>query len=131
MLRVVAAVVLQDQRLLVVSKQAAPTVFYLPGGKPDADETESQTLYRELTEEVGARPVDARPYLVIEALSALEKVPMRLAIYRCSLSGPPSRAGEIARLGWTNGADEYAAGLAPAIGGVLVPKLRQDGLIAA
>jgi 8-oxo-dGTP diphosphatase len=131
MLLVVAAVVLRDQRLLVMSKHVAPAVFYLPGGKPDAGESESQTLRRELTEEIGAQPVDATPYLVVEALAALEEVPMRLVIYRCSLSAPPSRSGEIAMLGWTNGADEYAAGLAPAIGDVVVPRLRQDGLLSA
>ena len=35
-LAVVAAAIVQEERLLVVSKRAAPDVFYLPGGKPDA-----------------------------------------------------------------------------------------------
>src|SRR5262245_2248968 len=35
-LRVVAAAILADRKVLLVSKRAAPDVFYLPGGKPDA-----------------------------------------------------------------------------------------------
>jgi len=33
-LRVVAAAILEHRKLLLVSKRAAPHVFYLPGGKP-------------------------------------------------------------------------------------------------
>ena len=130
-LHVVAAAVLHDQRLLIVSKQAAPDVFYLPGGKPDPGEAEVETLTRELTEELGVQPVEPVPYLVVEAQAALEKVPMRLSIYRCSLSLPPVRAAEIAFVGWTDGADEYVPRLASAIGGVLAPQLKQDGLLRA
>lgn len=63
-LRVVAAAVVDRGRLLVVSKQAAPDVFYLPGGKPEAGEEPEETLARELAEELGvtpARPGPARP----------------------------------------------------------------------
>ena len=38
MLRVVAAAVLGSRGLLLVSKRAAPDVFYLPGGKPEPGE---------------------------------------------------------------------------------------------
>jgi len=56
---VIAAAVIENGRLLVVSKQAAPDVFYLPGGKPDPDEPEHRTLERELAEEIQARPLQA------------------------------------------------------------------------
>ncbi len=126
---VVAAAVLDQGRLLVVSKQAAPDVFYLPGGKPDPGEPERRTLERELAEEIQVRPLSAAPYLVVEALAALEGIPMRLTVYRCTLSGPPRRSGEIADLGWTSGRDRYAALLAPAIRDVVVPRLTSDGLL--
>jgi 8-oxo-dGTP diphosphatase len=37
-LRVIAAAVLNTRGLLLVSKHAAPEVFYLPGGKPEPGE---------------------------------------------------------------------------------------------
>jgi ADP-ribose pyrophosphatase YjhB (NUDIX family) len=39
--------------LLLVSKRAAPDVFYLPGGKPDPGEAPLDCLRRELREELG------------------------------------------------------------------------------
>jgi 8-oxo-dGTP diphosphatase len=128
-LNVVAAAVLHNEHLLVVSKHAAPDLFYLPGGKADPGEQERDTLSRELSEEVGARPIEAVPYLVIEAMAALEQIPMRLSVYRCALSSPPQPAGEISHVGWTSGADSYVQRLATAIRDVLVPQLRQDALL--
>ncbi|WP_329599607.1 hypothetical protein OIE43_39860 [Streptomyces pseudovenezuelae] len=38
------AVIIRSRRRLVVSKTAAPDVFYLPGGKPDPGEDEELGL---------------------------------------------------------------------------------------
>ena len=51
-LRVVAAAILDGEKVLLVSKRVAPDVFYLPGGKPDRDESPLQTLARDLDEEL-------------------------------------------------------------------------------
>ncbi|TDD44832.1 NUDIX domain-containing protein [Nonomuraea terrae] len=59
---VVAAVVVQRERLLVVSKQAAPDVFYLPGGKPEPGEEPLEALARELAEELGVEPLEPRSW---------------------------------------------------------------------
>jgi len=126
---VVAAAVVEDGRLLIVSKQAAPAVFYLPGGKPDPDEAEWRTLERELAEEIQVRPLDPTPYVVVDAIAALEQVPMRLSVYRCSLDGRPNKGAEIADVGWTSGRDHYGQLLAPAIRDFVVPKLMTDGLL--
>jgi 8-oxo-dGTP pyrophosphatase MutT (NUDIX family) len=131
LLRVVAAAVVHDARLLVVSKTGAPDVYYLPGGKPDPGEAELSTLTRELAEELRVVPVRPVPYLVIEASAALEGVPMLLSVYRCALSAPPAAAAEIAALGWTTGTDGYRPRLAPAVRDVLVPRLCADGLLVA
>ncbi|MFI8197039.1 NUDIX domain-containing protein [Streptomyces sp. NPDC085942] len=75
---VVAATVVRGGRLLMVSKKAAPDVFYLPGGKPDADEEPLETLVRECEEELGVRPVEPRLLAEIESIAALEGVPLRM-----------------------------------------------------
>src|SRR5688572_12222301 len=116
-LHVVAAAIVQDGRLLVVSKRGAERVFYIPGGKPDPGETEYEALVRELREELGVHPVDAEPFSVVEELAALERVPMRMVVYTVALSGEPVPAAELAAMGWTDGRhDEYAPLLAPAVG---------------
>ncbi|MFB7469698.1 NUDIX domain-containing protein [Kitasatospora sp. NPDC056184] len=125
---VVAAAVVEDGRLLVVSKTAAPDVFYLPGGKPDAGEEPLAALTRELAEELGAAPVGPRHLVDIEAVAALEGVPMRMAVYRAGLDRAPAPAAELADLRWTDGLDP-ALRLAPAVRDHLVPLLRERGLL--
>ncbi|MEZ0165267.1 NUDIX domain-containing protein [Kineococcus sp. LSe6-4] len=130
-LEVVAAAVLVDQRLLTVSKTAAAHVFYLPGGKPDAEELPEQTLARELSEELSTTPLDVQPYLVVRAPAALEGVPMQMTVFRCGLAAPPRLAAELADSRWITGTGLRAPDvLAPAVRDVLVPRLVQDGLLA-
>ena len=45
-LRVIAGAVLDGGRLLLVSKHAAPDVYFLPGGKPEAGEPPLRCLRR-------------------------------------------------------------------------------------
>ncbi|MCX4832909.1 NUDIX domain-containing protein [Streptomyces sp. NBC_00006] len=122
---VVAAAVVRDGRLLVVSKQAAPDVFYLPGGKPDPGECPEETLARELDEELGVVPGDVERLAVVEDVAALEGVPMRMVVFGATLSGEPSPAAELAAMRWTDGLGDVR--LAPAVGGQVVPLLRELG----
>ncbi|MFF2658205.1 NUDIX domain-containing protein [Kitasatospora sp. NPDC058032] len=127
-LTVVAAAVVEEGRLLVVSKKAAPDVFYLPGGKPDAGEEPLTALTRELAEELGAAPVAPRHLADIEAVAVLEGVPMRMTVFEAGLDRTPAPAAELADLRWTDGLDP-ALHLAPAVRDHLVPLLRERGLL--
>jgi 8-oxo-dGTP diphosphatase len=126
-LAVVAAAVIEDGRLLVVSKNAAPDVFYLPSGKPEPGETARQTLLRELGEELGVRPTGMALLGDFDGVAALERVPMRMTVFLAGLSGVPRPAAELAALGWTSGADEYLPLLAPAVRDQVIPFLRRAG----
>jgi 8-oxo-dGTP diphosphatase len=130
-LAVVAAAVIEQGRLLVVSKQAAPDVFYLPGGPPAAGETARETLVRELRQELGAWPAALTLLGQFDGPAALESVPMRMTVFAARLSGPPRAAAELAALGWTSGADDYAPRLAPAVRQQVIPFLRRTGRLAA
>jgi 8-oxo-dGTP diphosphatase len=119
---VVAAAVVRDGRLLVVSKQAAPDVFYLPGGKPEAGEEPLATLARELVEELGVAPVKPRLLGDVEAPAALEGVPMRMTVYLAGIDGEPQPAAELAGLRWVTGREDDVR-LAPAVRDHVLPAL--------
>jgi len=108
LLRVAAAAVVERGRLLVVSKKAAPGIFYLPGGKPEPGESVRQAVVRELREELGVVPVGLRLLGSVDELAAIERVPMRMTVFTAELDTVPHPAAELAALGWTTGDDEYA-----------------------
>ncbi|MFJ6590843.1 NUDIX domain-containing protein [Streptomyces violaceusniger] len=101
-LAVVAAVIVQEERLLMVSKQAAPDVFYLPGGKPDPGEGATETLHRELGEELGVRPVGSRFLADVAAQAVLEGVPMMMTVFEVGISQVPHPAAELADTRWVS-----------------------------
>lgn len=122
---VVAAAIVTGGRLLVVSKKAAPTVFYLPGGKPERGESPERTLARELAEELGVVPVRMELLGQVQDVAALEGVPMRMTVFTAEIEGSPEPAAELAALGWTDGIDDYAPLLAPAVRNHVIPLLRR------
>ncbi|RAJ60504.1 8-oxo-dGTP diphosphatase [Streptomyces sp. Amel2xB2] len=129
-LAVVAAVIVREGRLLVVSKKAAPDVFYLPGGKPDPGEEPTQTLSRELAGELGVRPVEPRFLADVTARAALEGVPMTMAVYEAEMSRAPRPAAELADMRWVSGRENDVR-LAPAVTEHVLPLLRRRGLLTA
>ena len=128
MLRVIAAAVLGPRGLLLVSKSAAPGVFYLPGGKPDRREAPLDCLRRELREELGVGVVSARHFADVRAQAALEGVEMRMSVFVTRLRGVPAPAAEIAALRWWP--HDPALDLAPAVRDCVIPSLRSSGLLS-
>ncbi|MEE1797725.1 NUDIX domain-containing protein [Streptomyces sp. JV176] len=120
---VVAAAIVRQGRLLVVSKKAAPEVFYLPGGKPDPGESLAGALIRELDEELGVVPEEPRFLVEVEAVAALEGVPLRMTVFEARVGGTPRAAAELADLRWTTGTEEDLL-LAPAVRNHVLPLLR-------
>jgi 8-oxo-dGTP diphosphatase len=121
-MRVIAAAVLHRRDLLLVSKRAAPDVFYLPGGKPEPGEAPMDCLRRELTEELGVSVASAEPFAEVRAPAALEGVEMWMTVFLARLTGDPAPAAEIAALRWWP--RERVPRLAPAICDVVIPRLR-------
>jgi 8-oxo-dGTP diphosphatase len=115
MLRVAAVAVVEDGRLLLVSKREAPDVFYLPGGKPEAGESAEECVRREVREELGADLASLEFDHTIHAPAALEGVPMAMDVFRAELVGTPSAAAEIAAIAWHRPGDPLPGRLAPAI----------------
>lgn len=126
---VVAAAVVSGGRLLVVSKKSAPEVFYLPGGKPDQGEEALEALNRELMEELGVSPVGPRLLAEVEAVAALEGIPMRMTVFEAGLSSEPHPAAELTGMRWISGCETDVT-LAPAVRDQVLPLLRKGGLVS-
>jgi 8-oxo-dGTP diphosphatase len=121
MLRVIAAAVLGSRGLLLVSKRAAPEVFYLPGGKPEPGEAPLDCLERELAEELGVGIEHAEPFADVRAPAALEGVDMWMTVFRTRLAGDPAPGAEIALLRWWP--HDRGLRLAPAVRDGVIPRL--------
>jgi len=126
---VVAAAILEDCKVLLVSKHAAPDVFYLPGGKPDEDEGALATLARELDEELGVDLLEAEPFAVVEDDAALERTPMEMHVYLATVAGVVTARAEIAALTWVGRNGEIPGRPAPAIRNHVLPQLAARGLL--
>ena len=124
-LRVIAGAALAGGRLLLVSKRAAPAVWFLPGGKPEPGEAPLQSLRRELREELGVGLAAALPFAEVHAPAALEGVEMHMSVFVVELAGTPAPAAEIAGLQWWPAARELR--LAPAVRDHVIPALRAAG----
>jgi 8-oxo-dGTP diphosphatase len=125
MLRVIAAAAIDPRGLLLVSKRAAPAVFYLPGGKPEPGEAARHCLERELLEELGVTVAAAEPFAEVRAPAALEGVEMWMSVFLARLAGEPAPAAEIASLRWWP--RDAAPALAPAVRDYVIPRLRAAG----
>jgi 8-oxo-dGTP diphosphatase len=121
-LRVIAAAVLDSRGLLLVSKHAAPDVYYLPGGKPEPGEAPLDCLRRELAEELGVAVTDTEPFTEVRAPAALEGVDMWMTVFRARLAGEPTPGAEIADLRWWP--RDRGLRLAPAVRDGVIPLLR-------
>lgn len=126
---VVAAAIVAERGLLLVSKQAAPEVFYLPGGKPEPGEGHRACLARELAEELDSPIETARLLGVFSGIAALERVPMELTVYLATLGRDPRPSGEIAALDWFSPGRPFEGELAPAVRDSVVPELTAAGLL--
>jgi 8-oxo-dGTP diphosphatase len=124
-MRVIAAAVLEARGLLLVSKRAAPDVFYLPGGKPEPGEAPLDCLRREIAEELGVTVAAAEPFAEVRAPAALEGVEMWMTVFLARLAGSPAPAAEIASMRWWP--RERTPSLAPAIRDVVIPRLQAAG----
>lgn len=112
----------RNGRLLVARKRGLEA-FILPGGKPEGEETDLQTLSREVREELGCcieQPVLCGVFKDVAAGAAASIVVVRL--YSCVLVGEPRPCAEIEELAWID-MKRPAVKLAPSITNGILPYL--------
>ena len=128
-LLVVAAAIVTERKLLLVSKHAAPNVFYLPGGKPEPGETDQACLAREIAEELDTAIETSTLFTTVTAKAALEESLMDMTVYLATLSREPRAANEIAVLNWFTPTRRFRGELAPAVVDSVVPALVSAGVL--
>jgi 8-oxo-dGTP diphosphatase len=126
---VVAAAIVTDRGLLLVSKRVAPDVFYLPGGKPEPGEADEACLAREVAEELDASVETSSLFTLVSCVAALEGTPMEMTVYLVTLDREPRAASEIAALDWFSPHRPFTGVLAPAVTDYVVPALVADGAL--
>jgi 8-oxo-dGTP diphosphatase len=125
---VIAAALVRNRRLLLVSKCTAPELFYLPGGKPDVGESAEECLRREVREELLADLSAIRLLTEVHSRAALEPADLHMTVYRAQLDREPRVGAEIASvLWWPDGAAPVR--LAPAVRDQVVPLLQAHGVL--
>jgi 8-oxo-dGTP diphosphatase len=125
-----AWVCVRDRRVLVV-RPIGSDAFYLPGGKPEPDETYAEAAAREVREEVGIVVDAADLTLFTEIRAPAHNRPPGTEVRLICFTGgktddEPVPANEIAELDWFTSAQ--ATRCAPAIR-LLIAELVTAGLI--
>jgi len=114
-----------DGHLLVVRKHGGVT-FILPGGKVEEDETDIQTLARELPEELGVTLAPGATSMGTFGAIAAD-MPTHMVMvraYRGTFVGEPSPQAEIAELRWIDPAAPDVP-IAESISNGILPALRR------
>jgi 8-oxo-dGTP pyrophosphatase MutT (NUDIX family) len=106
-------------------------VYYLPGGKREAGESDVDTLVREINEELAIRidPASARHLGTFEAQAHghADGVHVRMTCYTADFSGEPTASSEIDEVAWLTLADVYR--VSP-VDQVIFTHLHTAGLLA-
>ncbi|MBD3941654.1 NUDIX domain-containing protein [Microbacterium sp. NEAU-LLC] len=116
-IHVSAAVILNEANELLLVRKAGTTAFMQPGGKPEPGESPTETLSRELFEELGVR-VDVAgmvPLGSFTAAAANEPGFVVVAdVFAAEIGGQqPVVAAEIEELRWVSRADAERLDIAP------------------
>ena len=116
-IHVSAAVIVDEHDRVLVVRKHGTTRFMQPGGKPEPGESATQTLIRELDEELGVRldESDLRPLGTFVSAAANEPGHRVVAVAFATTIDPAAVTvqAELAELRWISRADVGTLPLAP------------------
>ncbi|WP_433665728.1 NUDIX hydrolase [Nocardia sp. CA-136227] len=122
----VAWVRIEGGRILC-ARPSGKDVFYIPGGKREGDETDLQTLVREIREELTVE-ITAETVAHVGTYEALiPDAVVRMACYTAEYSGDIAVSSEIEEIAWFSYADRPHV---PPVDQLLFDDLHADGLLA-
>ncbi len=113
-IRIVAAVVVDEHGRLLVVRKRGTTAFMQPGGKLEAGESPAAALAREVREELGVGITDVRELGHHTAIAANEPGhTVEADLFFVNLDGVPEIAAEIEEMAWIDPHDPGDIELAP------------------
>lgn len=120
--------VVDGDRMLLVKKRGSDFLI-LPGGKPEKNETDAQTLSRELEEELGCRVVsDQLNFLgtFSDEAAGMPGVRVTIRLYAGFLVGTPIPQAEIESVVWWTPTEGERSVLAPSLKNSILPFLNSN-----
>ena len=123
----VAAIILKDKKFLCVKEQGLD-VLITPGGKQEGNETDEETLRRELKEELGLDLLSMKFLGVFKDKVYQNNDDLILETYFADVNGIPKPYSEIEKLFWVDSRFKEVE-LSNAIHKHIIPKLLDMKLI--
>lgn len=122
-------ITLIDRKVAMV-RSHNKTLFYIPGGKREPNESDEQALCREIEEELTLTLHKDSLQFYDEFIGAADGkqdgTQVRIRCYFAHYNGTPRPAAEIAELAWF---DSHDLAKCSATAAIIMAKLQQDGLI--
>ena len=97
----VGAAIIKDKKVLVVRKKShADDEYYMAGGKMEGEETQRETLERELKEELDVEVTQVEYLGSFEDIAVFEQKPIVIHAYHVNVKKEPSAQSEIKEYAW-------------------------------
>lgn len=100
----VGAIILSNKNILVVRKRTLDNreEFIIPGGKREGNETDEETLIRELKEEINVETLSLKYFDTYNDIAVFENIPIQVKAYITEIKGDISVANEIKEYIWVD-----------------------------
>lgn len=128
----VGGIIFDNHRILVVRKKTKDNreEYIIPGGKREGEETDFQTLKRELQEEIQVELVSARNFGGFDDIAIFEGIPIHIEVYFADIVGEPRCDSEIKDLVWIDrDYSEKGIKLGSVLRKFVIPKLVEMGMM--
>lgn len=128
----VGGIILRGKELLVVKKRTKDNreEYIIPGGKREGNETDFETLKRELQEEIQVELLSAKPFGGFDDIAIFENIPIHIEVYFANIIGEPNCDSEIKELVWIDrNYAENGIKLGSVLAKFVIPKLKEMELM--
>lgn len=126
----IGGIILNEKKLLVVRKRTPDNreEYIIPGGKREGNETDLETLSRELFEEIQVELVDSAPFGGFDDIAIFENIPIHIEVYYAITKGTPKCDSEIKDVVWIDrDYEKYGIKLGSVLGKFVIPGLIERG----